>query len=81
MPTGKKSRIDNYDSKIFGSLWRARRPLSLKKLSARTDISWPTVKKRVIKLKDFGVVDIKKSQSKTSVFIDPRFMKKSKKKK
>ncbi len=77
----KRNRIDSFDTRIFSSLHKARRPLSLGALSKRTDISWPTMKKHVIKLEKFGVLNTKKTIRKTNVFIDPGFLKSIGKKK
>lgn len=76
----KKSRIDNFDSKLFGSAFKARRPLSIKRLATRTDMSWQTANKHIKKLEKLNVFTTKKSIRKTNVSINPIFLKTLKKK-
>jgi DNA-binding transcriptional regulator GbsR (MarR family) len=71
----RKSRIDSFDARLFGSLHHARRPLSIKKLAQRTDMSWQTANKHLKKLQELDIIDFKKTVKKTSVFITPRLMK------
>lgn len=76
-----KSRIDNFDSRLFGSLFRARRPLSVGKLAKRTDMSWQTANKHIMKLQKFGVLQTKKTIRKTNVFIPQPILSNIRKKK
>ncbi len=75
----KKSRINNIDSKIFANVLKARRPLSLGKISKRTDFSWKTVKDHVIKLEKLGVLKTNKTIRKTAVSVNLKFKEKNKK--
>ncbi|KKK87412.1 hypothetical protein LCGC14_2753490 [marine sediment metagenome] len=75
----KKSRINNIDSKIFASIVKARRPLSLGKLSKRTDISWLTIKNHVQKMEGLGVLKTQKTIRKTAVTVNPKFKESNKK--
>ena len=75
-----RPRIDKLDAELFGSLFRAKRPLSVKKLATRTDMSWQTANKHIKKLEGFNVVKTKKSIRKTNVSINPNFLKGFKKK-
>lgn len=79
--TRTRPRIDKLDAQLFGSLFRAKRPLSVKKLAQRTDMSWQTANKHIKKLENFKVLNTKKSIRKTNVFIDPLFLKSLKKQK
>ncbi len=71
MKLKKQNRITSFDTRLFGSLYRAKRPLSIKKLANRTDMSWQTANIHVKKLEKLGVVGTKKSIRQTNVFIDP----------
>lgn len=76
MPKKKsKNLINKIDTLIISDLYKAGRPLSIKKLAERTGISWPTVKKHVEKLKELGPLKTKKTIRKTRVFIDTEFLK------
>lgn len=77
----KRKRITKLDKDIVASLYRAKRPLPVKKIAERVNISWPTADIHIKKLKKFKVLDFKKTPRKTSVFIDPLFMDTIKKKK
>ena len=68
-----KPRITGTDSKLFASLYKAKRPLPIKKLSERADFSWKTTNDHIKKLEKMNIVKIKKTVRKTSVFIDPKF--------
>ncbi len=75
-----RPRIDKFDAELFGSLFRARRPLSIKRLATRTDMSWQTANKHIKKLEKFKVLNTKKSIRKTNVFINPSLLKSLRKK-
>ncbi len=75
----KKNRIDSFDKKIFGDLFRASRPLPMKRISKRTGISWPTVKNHVIKLRALGAVDVHKSIRRTNVSISGAMLREAEK--
>ena len=75
-----RPRIDKLDAELFGSLYRARRPLSIKKLAQRTDMSWQTANKHIKKLEGLKVLNTKKTIRKTRVTIDKDFLKGMKKK-
>lgn len=77
----RKGKIDNFDARLFGSLFKARRPLPIKKLARRTDMSWQTANKHLKKLKRLNIVNIKKSKRRTNITINPIFLTKVKKKK
>lgn len=76
----KKNKIDAFDSRLFGSLFKAKRPLPIKKLARRTDMSWQTANTHIKKLQGLKVVGITKTAKRTNVFIDPIFLKKIQKK-
>lgn len=83
MPLPKKrpiKRISNIDSRIFASLVRARRPLPVKQIAQRTNVTWPTAKSHVEKLRKMNVLKIEKTIRKNRVTIDPRFKKQLKSK-
>lgn len=69
MPQKKPARINNVDSNIFSSLFRAKRPLPVRKIAQRTNIAWPTAKQHVMKLHKLGILDIVKSARRTNVKI------------
>ena len=71
-----KNRIDNFDARLFGSLAKARRPLSIKRLANRTDMSWQTANKHLKKLKEFKVVKFDKTIRKTRVSLEDPWIKK-----
>ncbi|MEK6933838.1 MAG: winged helix-turn-helix transcriptional regulator [Nanoarchaeota archaeon] len=68
-PKRKQGRINNIDSSIFSSLFRANRPLPVKKIAQRTNIAWPTANQHVMKLHKLGILDIVKSTRRTNVKI------------
>jgi len=72
----KKSKIKNYDSQIFSTLYRAKRPLAVKKIADRVGISWPTANLYVNRLNKMKVVRIKKTVRLKKVEIRPDFLKK-----
>ncbi len=75
----RKIRIDKLDTRLFGSLARARRPLPIGKLAKRTDMSWSTAKKHIQKLEELKVVEIEKTIRRTNVSLSGSFLKKLKK--
>ena len=75
MVTKKQSRIKPLDSKIFASILKARRPLPVKKIANRVNVSWPTANRHVEKLKKLGVLKTKKSIRRTNVEVSDNFLK------
>jgi len=67
-------RINNIDSRIFANLLRAQRPLPVKQIAQRTNITWPTANQHIQKLANMNVVKIDKTIRKNRVAIDPRFI-------
>lgn len=65
----KKSRLTKIDKDIFASLAKAKRPLPVKRIAKRVDISWPTAKQHVKKLEKMGVVKTNKTIRRTNVSI------------
>jgi len=72
----KKLNIRKIDSDIFSTLHNAKRPLPVKKIAERIDVSWPTANLSVKKLRDMKVLRIKKTVRMSKVDIDPIFLKK-----
>lgn len=70
-----KNLITKIDADIISSLYRARRPLSIKRLAERIGVSWPTVKQHVEKLKEIGPLKTDPTIRKTRVYIDYEFLK------
>ncbi len=70
-----KNLITKIDADIISSLYRAKRPLSVKRLAERVGVSWPTVNEHVKKLVDIGPLKIEKTIRKTRVYIDYEFLK------
>ena len=82
MVKGKtKSRIDKLDSQLFGSLFRAKRPLPIKKLARRTDMSWQTANKHLKKLNELNIVEINKTVRRSNVSLNEKFMESLRKRK
>jgi predicted transcriptional regulator len=68
------NRFTKKDRAIFTSLFLAKRPLPVKKLATKADMSWKTANLHVNKLKSFGVVNVNKTPRRTNVALDNRFM-------
>lgn len=79
-PTNK-NRIRPLDSKIFSDLYKANRPLPVKRIAKRINVSWPTVDKHVKKLQELKVLDVNKTIRRTNVSINQDFLNKMKKQK
>lgn len=77
----KKGKIDKYDAQLFGSLYKAKRPLPIKRLAKRTDMSWQTANTHLKKLKRLNIVNIQKTKRRTNITINPIFLTRVKKKK
>jgi predicted transcriptional regulator len=69
-----KKRITRIDSHIFASLVKAQRPLPIKQIAKRVDITWSTAKIHVQKLVKLNVLTIEKTIRKNRVQIDPKFI-------
>ena len=76
MPLSKRNqkRITGLDSRIFASLVKAQRPLPVKQLAERVDITWPTANKHIQKLVKLNVLVIEKTIRKNRVQINPKFI-------
>jgi predicted transcriptional regulator len=72
----KKNRISNMDKLIFASLYKAKRPLPMKKIATRTNVSWPTVRNSVTKLKGMGVLNTQSTTRRTNVSLNDAFLRK-----
>ena len=77
----EKSRITKKDRDIFSSLFLARRPLPLKKLALKSDMSWKTANEHVTKLSKLGIVNINRTPRRTNVFLNPKLINTLKKQK
>ncbi len=75
----QKSRIRKIDTDIFSTLYRARRPLPIKKIAERIEVSWPTANTYVKRLQKINAVIVKKSVRMSRVELNPLFLKKWKK--
>jgi len=73
-PRRPLKRINNIDSRIFANLIRAQRPLPVKQIAQRTNITWPTANQHIQKLANMNVVKVEKTIRKNRVAIDPRFI-------
>ncbi len=69
-----KKRITGLDSRIFASLIKAQRPLSVKQLSKRASISWLTADIHIQKLAKLKILTIEKTIRKNRVQINPKFI-------
>lgn len=67
-------RITNIDSRIFADLIKAQRPLPVKQIAQRTNITWPTANQHIQKLAKMNVVKVDKTIRKNRVAIDPKFI-------
>lgn len=76
MPLSKRNqkRITGLDSRIFASLAKAQRPLSVKQLAERVNITWPTANKHIQKLIKLNVLIIEKTIRKNRIQINPKFI-------
>ncbi len=70
----RKKRINKNDSTIFANLFKARRPLPIKRIATRTGLSWPTTRDHVKKLQEFGILDIQKSKRRNNVSINQNYL-------
>jgi predicted transcriptional regulator len=70
----KKNRITSTDSRIFGSIYRANRPLPIKRVATRVGVSWPTARNSVNKLSSMGVLVKDQSIRRTNVAVNNNFL-------
>ena len=75
----RRSNIKKIDADIFSTLYKARRPLPIKKIAERIDVSWPTANTYVKRLQKIKAVTVKKSVRMNKVQLNPAFVKKWKK--
>ena len=75
-----RPKIGSRDAQLFGSLYKANRPLSIKKLAQRTDMSWQTADQHIKKLAKLNILKLNKSVRKTSVSMEPSWVEKVRKK-
>ena len=64
MPFPRKKavkRINNIDSRIFANLVKAQRPLPIKQIAKRVNVTWPTAKIHINKLEKMKVVNVEKT--------------------
>ncbi len=66
-----RSRITEFDSRLFANLRRANRPLPVKRLAMRLDSSWKTTNEHVKKLERMNVLRTNRSIRRTNVSINP----------
>lgn len=71
---GPRKRITGLDSRIFASLLRANRPLPVKQIAQRVNVTWPTANLHIQKLAKLNVLNNTKTIRKNRVSIDPRFI-------
>ena len=71
----KVGRLTRKDKEIFRTLYLANRPIPIKKISARTNISWKTVDESVKRLNRLQVVELKKSIRRTNVALNQDMLK------
>jgi predicted transcriptional regulator len=69
-----KKRINGLDSRIFATLFKAQRPLAIKQIAKRLNISWSTAKIHIEKMIKLDVLIVKKTIRKSSVQINPKFI-------
>lgn len=69
-----RKRINSIDNRIFADLLRASRPLPIKQIAQRNNITWPTANLHVQKLSKFNVLDIEKTIRKNRVSVNPKFI-------
>jgi len=70
-----KKRISNVDKSIFKSLYKARRPLTIRAISKRTGYSWTTSRDHINKLQKLGVVNNKRTIRRNNVMLNPKYWK------
>jgi len=75
IPIRNPKRITGLDSRIFASLLRAQRPLPVKQIANRVNVTWPTANLHVQKLAKLNVLtNSGKTIRKNRVSISPQFM-------
>jgi predicted transcriptional regulator len=73
-PTKTKKRITGLDSRIFASLFKAQRPLAIKQIARRLNISWSTAKIHIQKMVKLNILTVEKTIRKNRVQINPKFI-------
>lgn len=68
-----RKRITGLDSRIFASLLKAQRPLSVRQIAKRVDITWSTANVHIQKLIRLNVLSIDKTIRKNRVYVNPKF--------
>lgn len=63
--------ITEFDSRLFGNLIKANRPLPVKRLAQRLHSSWKTTNNHVTKLEKANVLITNRSIRRTNVSVDP----------
>lgn len=67
-------RITNIDSRIFADLIRAQRPLPVKQIAQRANITWSTANQHIQKLAKMEILKVNKTIRKNRVVINPKFI-------
>ena len=68
-----KNKLTRNDAKVFASFMNSNIPASIKKVSERTGLSWPTVKKHMNILAEEGMLHIEKTKKKTLMRIHDNY--------
>lgn len=71
----KKRHLTRNSKLILADLFRARRPLSIKRIAERNRMAWKTANENIRRLEGRGVVKCKRSVRKTSCSITPKVRK------
>ena len=68
----EKEKLTNNAIKILADLFRARRPLSIKKIASRNDIHWKTASDNIKRLESRKLVKCERTRMKTSCQVTKR---------
>jgi len=71
-------KIDRVDREIFASIFRARRPLSIRQLVYRIGYSWATINRHVSKLEGVGILEVRRTVRRSWVSIERSYWNKLK---
>lgn len=74
IPIKNPKRITGLDSRIFASLLRANRPLPVKQIANRVNVTWPTANLHLKKLEALNVINNVRTIRKNRVSISPKFI-------